>query len=293
MKNLLKVGFVILSYKNVIDTVECIESLRNIKGNFDIKIYLVDNSDNEDFLKDILNKVNVDFFKKVENNGYSSGNNIGMQTAYEDGCQYIVVINNDTVVEPNFLKPMIDFMENNIDVGAVSPVILTFKGEKIWCSGGVYRKLLGNYSMTRKTIDEPTRAEFISGCCLCIRRSTLEKVGYFDETYFMYNEDSDWCFRLTKAKFKMFVIPESIIYHKVSLSSGINSPFQLYYIFRNRLVFIYKNFNGLKKLIYLFLNYFITFAKSLKYRICRDKNRSDALNYSMIDAKNNLGRYRY
>lgn len=289
----MKVGFIILSYKNIDDTVECIRSLRALSDSNEHRVYLIDNSEAPEYAEGILQKVAVERFAAVPNLGYAHGNNVGMRMAYEDGCDLLVVMNNDTVVEPGFLAPLAEFLQKTPGVGLVSPLILTFQEHKIWSSGGYYRRALGNYAMTRDPIDAPTEAEFVSGCCCCFRRELLETVGYFEESYFMYDEDSDWCYRIAKAGLKNYILPESILYHKVSLSTGANSPFQLYYIFRNRLTFVYRNLKGLKKAYYLLANRALTRIRILLYLFRHDRARADALRFALKDAKHITGRYRY
>ncbi len=289
----MKVGFVILSYKNVDDTVECIRSLRKLSDGNEHRIYLIDNSETPEYAEGILRQVTVERFASVPNRGYAHGNNVGMRMAYEDGCDLIVVMNNDTVAEPDFLGPMAEFLQKTPGVGLISPLILTFQGHRIWSSGGYYRRLLGNYAMTREPIRVPTEAEFVSGCCCCFRRELLDSVGYFEESYFMYNEDSDWCYRIAKAGLKNYILPKSVLYHKVSLSTGVNSPFQLYYIYRNRLTFVYRNLKGPKKAYYLLANRMVTRMHFFRYLFRRDRARADALRYALKDAKHITGRYRY
>lgn len=262
----MKIGIIVLSYKNVNDTIDCINSLKSLNNKHakTIKIILVDNSPNKSFLDTIKSHING--FESIyleENNGYSAGNNVGIRMAIAQGCDYILILNNDTIVEPDFLDELLECY--NEDVGIVAPVILRFDDKKNWSTGGKYRKLLCNYIMLRDNLSYNREAEFINGCCFLASRQIFEEVGFLSEKYFMYGEDADFCYQLTKHGYKNVVAYKSIIYHKVSASTGIGSLFQTYYIYRNRLLFIQSNFKGYKRLVSLVSNFIQCLAVATRF----------------------------
>jgi GT2 family glycosyltransferase len=290
----MKIAFVILSYRNIDDTVDCIKSISCINTpRKDYEIILVDNSEDDgESLAEIKKRTTVDYSLLVPNNGYSHGNNIGIKIAYDHGYDYICVINNDTIVTPNFLDELLDVIKQKNDVALVAPLIYTYHGQKIWSSGGHYNAFHANYIMTRNAIHGISKAEFVNGCCFLFHRDLIEAIGYMDEDYFMYNEDADWCYKINAVGLSNYVVPKSIINHKVSISSGTNSPFQLYYIYKNRLLFIKKNQKGYIKLYSYMINAIQIIIRMMQYSI-KSPKCSKALWHALVDANSVLGRGRY
>ncbi len=291
----MKTAFVILSYKNVEDTVECIKSILNINTpRSEYAIFLIDNSeDKEQSLSAIKCRVQVDYAIATSNNGYSHGNNIGIKIAYENNFDYICVINNDTIVSPDFLDELLSVIDKNESKTAlVAPLIYTYSDRKIWSSGGFYNSFRSNYVMTRDQLQGVSEAEFVNGCCFLFHRKLIDLIGYMDEDYFMYNEDADWCYKITKLSLKNYVVPKSNIYHKVSLSSGANSPFQVYYLYKNRFMFIKKSKRGLEKLYGYCANLAQILLRMIQYSM-KAPECAKALFYAVLDAPRVRGRGRY
>lgn len=290
----MKVAFVILSYRNIDDTVECINSILRIdtpRENY--SVILVDNSDDDKTaLTEIQKRVTIDYCFSIKNKGYSHGNNFGIKIAYDKGFDYICVINNDTIVSPAFLNELLNVIETKKDVALVAPLIHSYLNKSIWSSGGYYNKFRANYIMTNSQIQDISEAEFVNGCCFLFSRTLIDKIGYMDEDYFMYNEDADWCYKIGTIGLKNYVVPKSIIYHKVSVSSGACSPFQLYYLYKNRLLFIKKNKRGVARVYSYFINSAQIIVRMLQYCL-KDAQRFKALWFALKDAPSVLGRGRY
>lgn len=291
----MKIGFVVLSYKNIDDTVECIKSIQqvNLNSGDSIVTILVDNSECDTYPTGICENVSVDYLFQVPNDGYANGNNIGIKKAIDVECDYIVVINNDTIVFDDFLYPLLEVLNEQPMVALAAPVILTAKEKQIWSSGGYYRKRFCNYTMTREELSENTENEFINGCCFCFKAELIDQVGYISESYFMYNEDSDWCYKIKEKKLKNYVCPQSVILHKVSLSSKPNSPFQLYYIYRNRIRFAYDNLRGMHRIYGVFINCLQAIYRLIRMLISKKFSEAKAIRYAIADFRKHTGRYRY
>ncbi len=259
-----KVFLVILSYKGHEDTFDLLKSLGKIKKeNFELNVVIVDNypedpiklntSDYKDFnLRVIYNK---------ENLGFSGGNNIGINEALKIGAEYVVILNNDTLVDPVFLEELVKAAESNENVGIVTPKIYFEKGYEfhkdrykerdlgkvIWYAGGRinWKNVLGMHrgvdEVDNGSYDKTSQTELATGCCLLIKKGVLEKLKGYDEKYFLYFEDADLSERAKKAGFKILFAPKAIIWHKNAQSSGgSGSSLQDYFITRNRLIFGYK-----------------------------------------------------
>lgn len=260
---------VIVNFNGAIDTTQCINSLKKISyKNFDIII--VDNASNEKdkkLLGSLLND-NIEISYSAKNHGYSGGNNIGIKKAIESNYQYVLLLNNDTVVEKDFLTNLITSIKFKNDIGICAPKINYFSDRNlIWSYGGKINKLRGsgfsdfenkvdNINITNRYVD------FASGCCLLIKREVFEKVGLLDENYFLYLEDTDFCMRVTNNGFKILVVSDSKIYHKVNATtSKANLSLPIYYTTRNRLYFSKKLFSNWHYVVksYLFFTMHIKF----------------------------------
>jgi len=183
--------------------------------------------------------------------GYVIANNQGIELALKRSADYILLLNNDTVVERNFLDILINYAERNKDFGILSPKILYYNSDKIWSMGGCISYLTGLAIMIGKgknseeynKIIEP---DFVTGCAMLIKREVIEKVGMLDPVYFAYYEDVDYCFRVKNVGYKIRVIPKSIVWHKKSASAGIRgskrkiNELQAYLWARNGIIFCKK-----------------------------------------------------
>ena len=246
-----KVSIVMLNWNGAKDTIECVESLNKISyGNYDI-IVVDNNSEEPDkkLLKDSLKQENIRLIFNDANLGFTGGNNIGIKKALNDNSEFVLLLNNDTIVEPDFLEPLIDVFEKHKNVGIAAPQINYYGKRKIiWTEGGRISKLRGSgfaYSdkaETKQNIDDKI-VGFVSGCCMLLRKDTIEKVGMFDENFFLYVEDTDLCFRTLQAEYNIIISNKSKIYHKVGSSTNNKlSRLPLYYVTRNRLYFAKKSF---------------------------------------------------
>ena len=161
---------------------------------------------------------------------------------------YILLLNNDTVVDENFLQELINNRNTRDDVGILGPKIYFYdKPQTIWSAGckiswkfsrGIQ---IGTNETDNGQYDEIDEVEYVSGSAFLIKTEVIKKIGLMDENYFLYFEESDWTLRANQEGFKSLYIPTSHIWHKVSRSGGgISKPMGLYYITRNRWIFMRK-----------------------------------------------------
>ncbi|MFP7421403.1 glycosyltransferase family 2 protein [Streptococcus ruminicola] len=252
-----KVGIILVNYNGAKDTIECLNSLKNIYYSNKC-VYIVDNNSNEEDVKYLEN--NVDYFdvkiiKLKENLGFSGGNNLGIKKAMADGCEVIGLLNNDTTVEVDFLNQLVVKLFSDEKIGAVVPQVRDYYNEGIvsygggeinYLKGSVFIEGINRYE---DSINNTERCvTFGHGCCLFIKSEVISKVGLLPEEYFLYFEDADYSIQLTKSGYKILYCPESIIYHKESVSTKKGSDNFQYYFTRNRFYFIKKNFKTLSKL---------------------------------------------
>ncbi len=236
-----KVGVVILNYKVREQTIKCVDSVRQSTYQ-NLEIIVVDNNSQDQIEIDLKD---VRFIQTGENRGYSGGNNIGIKKALDLGCDYIFVLNPDTVIEKDTIKILVETAEKE-NAGIVGPKIYFKNNKTIWYAGGIFDKanVLGHHrGMDEKDegrYDKVEETDFVTGAAIMIKKEVLEKVGLFDEKYFLYLEDVDLCLRAKKAGFKILYIPGAEVFHENAKSTGLGSPIQDYYITRNRMYFASK-----------------------------------------------------
>lgn len=253
------VHILVLNYNGAIDTIECVKSLNNIKYD-NYKIIVIDNKSTDNSLE-ILEKYKSNYIliKSEHNLGYAGGNNIGIRYALENNADYVLILNNDTIVEESFLNKMMEACkENNILVA--SPKVY-FYDSKLINSFGAKKdflervKNIGENDIDSIKYSENIFVKYIMGCCMLINTKVIEEVGMFDEKFFMYLEETDLCKRISE-KFKIMVCADSKIYHKCGASTKTNSKinyFTEYYFRRNLLYYLKKNCNILKRIFIMTL----------------------------------------
>lgn len=247
-----KVFIIILNWNGIGDTYECVNSLLNIDYD-NYEILIVDNNSREKEINELkilsMNNPKVKLILNKQNLGFAGGNNIGIDYAIKCGAEYIMLLNNDTIVEKDFINPLLKVFEQCDNVGIVAPKINYYEEKNIiWSAGGKISRIRGSgYAVTNihenKIKFTEKAVTFVSGCCMLIRREMFYKVGLLDENYFVYLEDADFCSRVINAGYKIIVSSQSKIYHKVSKSTRNKlNLLPLYYVTRNRLYFIKKNY---------------------------------------------------
>lgn len=271
------VYIILLNYNGLKDTIDCVESLeKNTYKNY--KIIIVDNDSADNSVEVLSSKYKAHTIMPTGDNlGFAGGNNVGIKYAMEKGADYILLLNNDTVVEKDFLSIMVDRVEENSEIGIITCKAYYFNSNRIWYAGGDINTLKGNAShagyneIDNGQYDEEKYVGFASGCCMLLSRKAILDTGLMTEDYFLYYEDTDYCCRIKNSGYKIFYCPRAVIYHKVSASTKASSPMYNYYYTRNRCFFIKRNIKGLKK--FTGYTYFIVrmiakgelFKKNVKY----------------------------
>lgn len=248
---------ILLNYNGLTDSLECIKSILNAKNANDIEIIVVDNASTKDEGKIIKEKYpDITVINNNINNGFSAGNNLGIQYALRTGFSYITLLNNDTIVSEDMFLELEKLCSNNSV--AVPKMYYYDKPNFIWYGGGDINRKTGNaihwHMGCEDNYEEKTqKCTFATGCCIMIHAASFRKVGLLNESYFMYCEDTDFCIRLQQTGISIYYVPTAHLWHKVSSSTGgSNSPFAIYYMTRNRLNYIKKYHNYFKKSAYPF-----------------------------------------
>ncbi len=255
-----KVAIIIVNWNGLKDTHECLDTVKKISySNYEVVV--VDNG-SEKYDADILEKIFKDeiiIIRSRENLGFAGGNNIGMRYALERGAEYILLLNNDTAVDKNFLSEMVDAASADKNIGMVGPKIYFYSDlNRIWFAGGKINRLLtkgemvGYGQIDKGQYDTAKETDFITGCCLLVKKQVIEKIGFLPEEYFLYYEDTDWCLNARRNGFKCVYAPKAEIWHKASVGLGLGSPAYIYYNIRNGLLLAKRNASaGLMAIVYL------------------------------------------
>ena len=261
---MLNVFVSILNYNGGKDTLSCLKSLNevNIKD-FNLSVIVLDNGSKEIFEcnENAYQNFKLSVIRSEKNLGFSGGQNMNIKRALEDGADYIVILNNDVILDKNLLVELLEVFQEKNDCGMVSPKIYFAKGHEfhknrydenergniIWYAGGRmdWNNIIGSHrgvdEVDKGQFEKLEETDFASGCCLMVRKDIVEKIGFFDERYFLYYEDNDLSQRAKKNGFKIYYQPKGKLWHlNAGSAGGSGSLLHDYYITRNRLIFGFK-----------------------------------------------------
>jgi GT2 family glycosyltransferase len=260
-----KVEIIILNWNGLLNTIECINSLK--KSDYpNFQITVVDNGSKDNSYKHIRsNYPDVNIIKNDYNQGFADGNNIGIKYAIAQGADYVLLLNNDTVVANNTLSAMIDIARTTENLGVLGGRILFYSHPTIIQSCGVQflhndinmgRILYEGYSDEQTTLEKAMVVDHLIGCAILISVKTIQTIGMFDSRFFAYWEDTDLCVRATEHNLVNICATDARIWHKISASTdGGSHPSRYYYMSRNRVLFLKKHPYFTKNLVLkIFIN---------------------------------------
>lgn len=267
-----KVGIIILNYNGYKDTIECLESLKRADFHgVQVSTFVIDNGSTNESVHEltIWMKANVSNYLILENDiqdaisspftlyvgkenlGFSGGNNIGIQLGKSSGMDYLLLLNNDTVVEPKFLHPLLKAARTDSSIGIVGAKIVDYYHRDHYILGGYLdlKKCSGYHYYDTERADL-TDLTFTSGCIWLIPIEVFDRSGLMDTNYFLYVEDVDFCYTVREHGYRITCTKDSVIYHKEGQSTVVK-PTVTYYNTRNRLYLIRKaNVSPKEKLIF-------------------------------------------
>lgn len=234
-----KVGAVVLNWNGPDDTIKCVHSLRE-SGYPELDVVVVDNASTDDSLARFAGEIpNERVIACASNGGYAAGNNAGIKEALARGAEYVLVINNDVLVTKGFLEPMLAEAVSDAGVGIVT-CDARFQSDpsRTYPTGGRISLLrAAGVKLSRRDRGRRAVVDFVSGCILLVRREVFEKVGLFDERFFMYAEDVEFS-RRAGAAFRFVYTPNAVVYHRSGGGDrwSKQTPTYLYYMSRNRFI---------------------------------------------------------
>ncbi len=261
------VSIITINYNESAVTLDLLASLRKL--NYDnVEIIVVDNAspnDSPDIIKEKFPEVHL--IKSKENLGFAGGNNLGVKASRGD---YLLFINNDTIVPENFINPLVNTLIKDTSIGMISPKIkfhwdpslIQYAGYTPMNHWTIRNNSIGYKQKDEGAFDQAGPTASIHGAAMMVPRTVVEKVGLMTEIYFLYYEEHDWCEMIKRAGYTIYYQPESFILHKESLATGKHSPLKTYYIARNRIVYARRNFKPLQLVISLLFQLFISIPKN-------------------------------
>jgi GT2 family glycosyltransferase len=229
------VSIILLNWNQPHFTVACLHSLNKVTyPNFDVLV--VDNGSVDDSLAQFEAlkpelKFKLELLANGQNLGFAEGNNVGIRHAIKQGVDYVLLLNNDTEVDPDFIQPLVRVAESDPKIGITGPKIYYFDEPKlIWSAGGLFTESgwtqqLGVNQPDLPEFNELKAVDYVTGCAMLVKREAIEKAGMLDARFFIYYEETDWCARVAKAGFTIWYVRDL-------------SPTYVYMMTRNRLLFM-------------------------------------------------------
>lgn len=251
-----KIACIILHYRDLKNTNECLKSVLSMKkvSSFKVVPIVVDNASDESFVSE---NSEVIIIRNKVNKGFTGGMNTGIRYALNHDFDFVMIVNNDTEFSKTFMEEAEKVIGNSKNTGVFVPKIFFYpgteyhydryqkeeRGKVIWFAGGVidWKNALASHKgvdeVDNGQFDDVTSMDFATGCCMIFPRKLLEHVGLFDERYYLYFEDIDLSLRIKKAEKDIIFMPNVHLWHKNAKSSGgPGSNLQDYYMTRNRLL---------------------------------------------------------
>jgi GT2 family glycosyltransferase len=259
----IKVAAVVLAWNRLEDTLECLESLFAAKTP-GLDVILVDNASREPVPDAARRRFpGLRVIENAENLGYAGGNNVGIRDALARGADYVLVLNNDAVVTPDAIDELVRLAELDPEVGAVGARVMQYEardriygvlGTLIWLpplirleglheggpeaprAAGADKRLCADFL-------RPRDGDFVPGCSILFRRAALERVGLFDERFFAYHEDVDWCTRAWENGWRVSYLPSAVVYHRGAIHYGTSpvADYRYYFYGRNAVLYARKH----------------------------------------------------
>lgn len=256
-----KIGLVTVLF-NSDDVLEGFFRSLSIQKFQDFSLYIIDNSPSESstlLLSELAEKYSIKSLfhvKNSKNNGIAAGNNQGIKMSLSDGTDYTLLLNNDIEFDQPYLLEAIYRKAVEEQQAFVVPKILYYGTKVIWMAGGYISKYKaatfhrGDGKLDNDEYNKESSYRYSPTCFMLINNSIFKSVGLMDESYFVYYDDTDFLYRANKEGYLVRYVPSLVVYHKVSMSTGgMNSPFSVYYMTRNKLKFINKHYKGATKAI--------------------------------------------
>lgn len=259
-----RICVILVNYNGRAYNHKCIKSILDSVVDGDINVIFVDNASTDGSLDDIKrnwrNREEIKILELDDNYGFAKGNNEGIKYALEHGAEYILLLNNDTEIQPDTITKMVELQKEKKSI-IVPKIMYADQKDTIWYAGGELSRWLkkavhsGKGTKDKGKFASDRSCTFANGCCMLLSKEIIEKIGLLDEQFFLYYEDNEYSLRAEKYDIKIWYCAGAVVYHKVSGSTkGNDKPANAYYITRNWLIC---NRIYIKKYICFFYCYFV------------------------------------
>ena len=290
MQNEYKLSIITINYNGLKDTCELIDSIP-FKEN--MEVIVVDNASKEyeaSILEELYPQIKV--IRSSQNLGFAGGNNLGIKEARGE---YLLLINNDTHFKEFCIDALIERLESSERIGIACPKLrfawdnnpIQFAGYTPLSNITIRNKAIGFGEEDNGQYDTAHSTPYAHGAAMLIKREALERVGLMPECFFLYYEEIDWSMMFTRAGYEIWYDPACTVYHKESQTTGQKSPLRTYYITRNRLLLVKRNYKGINKyLSYIYLIGIVGLRDILKYTFTQQPGLLKAVLKGLLDFKN-------
>lgn len=240
------VTIILVNWNGMQDTLACLESLRRLTYP-SYRVVVVDNGSTDGSTRGIRAEFSEVILVEAHTNlGFVGGNNLGLKSARELNSEYVLLLNNDTLVAPDFLDRLIS-VAGPAHVGVVGPMIYYASlPSTLWSAGGAIDWRRGRTTMLGEGQpdvgqfgDAPYRVDFVTGCALLIKMAVVDRIGPLEERFFAYFEDTEWGVRVERAGYQSLIVPGAKVWHKITPEARFASDRLAYYFTRNRLLFLW------------------------------------------------------
>ena len=251
---------IVLNWNGLRDTLAALDSLARCRmpEGWSLGTIVVDNGSSDGSAAALATRTDVELIALPANLRFAGGNNMGLRRALAAKADAIALLNNDTEADAALFEHLLLALEQDAGAGAAGPLIYYAPpSSRIWYAGGEcepglawarHRGIGGRDQGQYRSVE---RTGYVTGCCLLAPRAVWERVGLLDEDYYIYAEDSDWCLRARAAGYRLLFVPTARLWHKVSASSGNESPWKIYHRVRANLRLCRRHARGIGRLAWL------------------------------------------
>lgn len=241
-----QVFVIVLNWNQPRDTIACLRSLQLLEyPSYEVTVVDNGSTDGSDALIE-AGFPQVAVIRNETNVGFAAGNNVGITDALERGADYVLLLNNDTVVAPDLLTALITEGQRDVGTGILGPTIYHYhQPHNVWKVGGTIDGLGRTWDLAANLgrnieSESPRPVDFVTGCAMMVKRTVMDRVGLIDPRFFIYYEELDWCIRAKRAGFAVVYVPRAKVWHKIAAGTRSESPRVAYLMTRNRLLFLTK-----------------------------------------------------
>lgn len=241
-----RISIILVNYNGIAYNNKCISSILKSSIADCLQIVIVDNASTDNSLDDLYQNwethEQVHIIPSEQNWGFSKANNIGIEWSISQGFHYFLLLNNDTEIEADTIEQMLACQKETGCI-VVPKILYADRKDTIWCAGGSFSPFIRKpiqRELGKKDVgqsDQNGSCDFANGCCLLLTTDIVEKIGFLDEQFFLYYEDTEYSLRARKNQIGIFYCGKAVVYHKVNGSTrGNENPANAYYITRNWLL---------------------------------------------------------